>query len=67
MKKMNTAAANAIVGGAHKQNCVQKYQAQGTTACNLVTTCYGKHGKVISQTSESSTLDNCGISPPAGY
>lgn len=62
MKKLNITEANTIVGGTCKQTCTVAYVATGTTACNVVTTCVDKHGKVISTESKpAGSLADCGI------
>ncbi|TQI82001.1 uncharacterized protein DUF4762 [Serratia fonticola] len=61
MKKVNFSEANEIVGGTCK-TCTVEYVATGTTACNVVTTCTDKHGKVVSQDSTpAGSLADCGI------
>lgn len=59
MKKINASAANAIVGGTCKKVCTLEYVSAAGGACNAVTTCYDKHGKVVSTQTASADSSFC--------
>ncbi|MFC0226288.1 DUF4762 family protein [Serratia aquatilis] len=62
MKKLSISEATTIVGGNCTQTCTVKYVATGTKACNVVTTCVDKHGKVLSTNSKpAGSLADCNI------
>ncbi|MGL5388298.1 MAG: hypothetical protein ACRC2A_04890 [Enterobacterales bacterium] len=63
MKQINTAEANAIVGGTIPKTCIVKYGQLDTGACMETTTCEDKFGAEVSKTSVKVASSLCNGKP----
>ena len=60
MKQINTAAANAIVGGTIPKTCNASFKAVGKDCFQFVT-CVDKNGQTVSEKSDLIAGFHCGL------